>query len=216
VQGEKGKDHIILLAGHSWKVTSVDWTKRTVWVEPTRDHGKARWFGSGRSLAYELCQAIKRVLCETEMSTTMSKRGVDRINSLRDGLPAFDPAATTVERLERGRSRWWTFAGARANWLLGHAVQQQGPGMRIDDFYIEMKGTIPIAAMRERLQAVDFNGLSKTLMSSKAIDLKFWDAVPEKLLTSVFNSRLLDRESAERVATQALNFRTDDTPTELT
>jgi len=216
MQGGKGNDHILLLAGHSWKVTSVDWTKRTVWVEPTRDHGKARWFGTGRSLAYELCQAIKRVLCETEMSAALSKRGVERLNSLRERLPAFDPAGTTVERLERRGSRWWTFAGARANWLLGHAVQQQGAGMRIDDFYIEMKGTVPISAMPERLRAVDFDGLSKTLVSSKIIDLKFSDAVPENLLTSVVNSRLLDRASAERVSTQPFNAReTNDSPTRL-
>ena len=29
-----------------------------------------------------------------------------------------DLASTTIEHLEKGRSRWWTFAGAKANWLL--------------------------------------------------------------------------------------------------
>jgi ATP-dependent Lhr-like helicase len=205
VQGGKGKDHIILLAGHSWRVTSVDWTKRTVWVEPIRGHGKARWFGTGRSLAYEVCQAIKRVLCETEMSAALSKRGVERLHSLRDELPVFDPMGTTVERLEKGRTRWWTFAGARANWLLGYAVQQRGFSMRIDDFYVEMKGIIPIAAIRERLQTVEFEGLSKNLISSKAVDLKFRDAVPDDLLCSIVNSRVIDRESAERVSTQPVS-----------
>jgi hypothetical protein len=65
--------------------------------------------------------------------------------ALRDELPVFDPVGTTVERLETGRSRWWTFAGVKANWLLGHAVH---------DFYIEMKGTISIAAIRELLASI--------------------------------------------------------------
>lgn len=208
VQGEERKDHIILLAGHSWKVTSVDWTKRVVWVEPARGEGKAHWFGTERSLAYELCQAIKRVLCEAEMSTALSKRGADRLHSLCDGLPVFDPAGTTVERLATGRSRWWTFAGARANWLLGHALHRRGSSMRIDDFYIEMKGTMPIGAMREHLQTLELGGLSKTLMPSKAIDLKFRDAIPENLLASILNSRAFDLESAERVSTQPLSART--------
>lgn len=69
---------------------------------------------------------------------------------MRDGLPVFDPACTTVERLEAGRSRWWTFAGVRANWLLANAVRQRGSSVRIDDFYIEMKGAIAVAAMRDR------------------------------------------------------------------
>ena len=204
-QAEKGKEHIILLAGHSWKVTNVDWTKRTVWVEPVRGQGKARWFGTARSLGYELCQAIKRVLCEAEISTTLSKRGTDRLHSLREGLPVFDPAGTTVDRLEAGRSRWWTFAGARANWLLANAVRQRGSSIRIDDFYIEMKGAIAVAAILERLQTLNLDGLSKTLMSSKAIDLKFQDAVPENLLASIINGRVLDRDSAERVSMQPIS-----------
>jgi ATP-dependent Lhr-like helicase len=216
VQGDEGKDHIILLAGHSWKVTSVDWTKRTVWVEPVRGQGKARWFGTGRSLAYEVCQAIKRVLCESEMSAALSKRGMERLHSLREGLPVFDPAGTTVERLEVGRSRWWTFAGARANWLLANAVRQRGSSIRIDDFYIEMKGAIYVAAMREWLQTIELDGLSKTLISSKAIDLKFRDAVPQNLLASIVNSRALDRDSAERVLTQPVSSRaTSDSRTEM-
>jgi hypothetical protein len=60
------------------------------------------------------------------------------------------PTCTTVERLEAGRSRWWTFAGVRANWLLANAVRQRGSSVRIDDFYIEMKGAIAVAAMRDR------------------------------------------------------------------
>jgi ATP-dependent Lhr-like helicase len=205
VQGDEGKDHIILLAGHSWKVTSVDWAKRTVWVEPARSQGKAGWFGTGRSLSYEVCQAIKRVLCESEVSAVLSKRGIERLYSLREGLPVFDPAGTTVERLETGRSRWWTFAGARANWLVAYAVRQRGSSIRIDDFYIEIKGPIAVAAIRERLQTLDLDGLSKTLMSSKAIDLKFRDAVPENLLASIVNGRAIDRESAERVSTQPIS-----------
>ena len=98
---------------------------------------------------------------------------------MRDGLPVFDPACTTVERLEAGRSRWWTFAGVRANWLLANAVRQRGSSIRIDDFYIEMKGAIAVAGMRELLQTLNLDGPSKTLMSSKAIDVKFRDAVPE-------------------------------------
>ena len=155
--------------------------------DPIRLNGRTRGFGprhaasfgTERSLAYELCQAIKRVLCKAEMSTALSKRGADRLHSLCDGLPVFDPAGTTVERLATGRSRWWTFAGARANWLLWQALHRRGSSMRIDDFYIEMKGTMPIAAMRERLQTLKLGRLSKTLMPSKAIDLKFRDAVPE-------------------------------------
>ena len=101
--------------------------------------------------------------------------------------------------------RWWTFAGARANWLLANAARQRGSSIRIDDFYIEIKGPIAIAAIRERMQTLDLDGLSKALMFSKAIDLKFRDAVPENLLASIVNSRAIDRESAERISTQPIS-----------
>ena len=123
---------------------------------------------------------------------------------MRDGLPVFDPACTTVERLEAGRSRWWTFAGAKGNWLLGHAVRPPGSSMRIDDFYIEMKGTLPTATMQERLQTHEFS--SSVKMSAKAIALKFREAVPENLLMSIVNSRTIDRAAAERVSTQPVSI----------
>ncbi len=99
VQGREGKHHIILLAGHGWKVTSVDWTKRVVWVEPTRGQGKASWFGTGRSSSFGLCQAIKRVLSDDEMSPSLSKRGIQKLRALRDELPVLEAGKTTVERL---------------------------------------------------------------------------------------------------------------------
>ena len=68
-----------------------------------------------------------------------------------------------------------------------------------------MKGAIAVAAILERLQALDLDGLSKTLMSSKAIDLKFQDAVPENLLASIINVRVLDRYLAERVSMQPIS-----------
>src|SRR3954470_5832623 len=75
---------VILLAGHSWKVTSIDWKRRTVWVEPEAGEGKARWLGTSRSLPYELCHAIKRVLCLAEVTSALSKRGRDRLEHIQD------------------------------------------------------------------------------------------------------------------------------------
>jgi threonine synthase len=84
-------------------------------------------------------------------------------------------------------------------------MRQRGSSIRIDDFYIEMKGAIAVAAMRELLQTLNLDGPSKTLMSSKAIDVKFRDAVPENLLACIVNRRALDRESAERVSAQPVS-----------
>jgi ATP-dependent Lhr-like helicase len=151
-----------------------------------------------------VCQAIKRVLSGDEISQSLSKRGIQKLNELRDELPALEPGNTIVERLG-DRSRWWTFAGARANWLLAQAVRTEGAGVRVSDFYIEMKGIKAVGAMRERLKALNVEGLVKPTISSRAIDLKFRDAVPETLLASIVSSRAFDRESALRVLTHPIN-----------
>jgi threonine synthase len=99
--------------------------------------------------------------------------------------------------------------------LLANAVRQRGSSIRIDDFYIEMKGAISVTAILERLQTLNLDGLNRTLVSSKAIGLKFQDAVPENLLASIVNGRALDRDSAERVSMQPINVSAiNDSPIE--
>ena len=53
----------ILLGGRAWGVRDVDWNRRVVWVEPVDEPGKSRWSGAGRALSWEVCQAIRAVLC---------------------------------------------------------------------------------------------------------------------------------------------------------
>jgi ATP-dependent Lhr-like helicase len=55
-------NRLLLLAGRSWRVTEVEWSKRIVWLEPAREGGKARWMGGARSLGRDVCQAIRTVL----------------------------------------------------------------------------------------------------------------------------------------------------------
>ena len=99
---------------------------------------------------------------------------------MREELPELDLASTTIEHLEKGRSRWWTFAGAKANWLLANVARTPGTSIRIDDFYVEGKGPISVSTIKEALKTVDLHE-HYNLVSSKIIDLKFRDAVPEDL-----------------------------------
>jgi len=82
-------------------------------------------------------------------------------------------------------------------------MRQSGGSLRIDDFYIEKKGSMSISELRERMQALKFPELGINLAVSKAIDVKFKDAVPSSLLASLALSRALDRISAERVLAQS-------------
>src|SRR4051812_19737845 len=53
----------ILLGGRAWGVRDVDWNRKVVWVEPVDEPGRSRWAGSGGALSWNLCQAIRQVIC---------------------------------------------------------------------------------------------------------------------------------------------------------
>jgi ATP-dependent Lhr-like helicase len=113
LRGEDDMRPVLLLGGHSWHVTNVEWSRRIVWVEPAKTGGKAKWFGSSRALGFELCQAIKRVLADGDVHVALSKRATEKLSSLREAYPSVSTDGSTIEHTTDGRTRWWTFAGAR-------------------------------------------------------------------------------------------------------
>ena len=81
-------NRLLLLAGRSWRVTEVEWSKRIVWLEPAREGGKARWMGGARSLGRDVCQAIRTVLATgAPPIVTLSQRARAALSSLADELP---------------------------------------------------------------------------------------------------------------------------------
>lgn len=85
--GERN-ERLLLLAGRSWRVTDVDWSKRIVWLEPAAGGGKARWMGGARSLARDVCQGIRSVLADGPSPTvTLSRRAQAALQALTDEIP---------------------------------------------------------------------------------------------------------------------------------
>jgi ATP-dependent Lhr-like helicase len=83
VQQQRNGPTVLLLGGRSWKVTAVDWSKRTVSVEPTDDRGKSRWLGTSRWLGFEVCQAMRRVLLqEGDAQFGLSRRGGQQLEEV--------------------------------------------------------------------------------------------------------------------------------------
>lgn len=106
----------LLLAGRAWHISSVDWKRRKVQVEPSDAIGKVRFPGTGLPLSFELCQAIQRVAAGADPDATLTTRASERLASVRADLPGVRPGTTTLLNDERTDSvRWWTFAGLRAN-----------------------------------------------------------------------------------------------------
>lgn len=78
----------LLLAGKSWRITEVEWRRQTVWLEPTREGGTARWTGSGRTLSREIAQGILRALRQSASErTVISKRTRIELEQVSQNLP---------------------------------------------------------------------------------------------------------------------------------
>lgn len=187
---------VLLLGGRSWRVCSIEWNRRIVWVEPASEGGKSRWFGSSRALSFTVCQAIKRVLCDESGDSLLSRRAAARLSELREALPTLEQGKTTLERLPQGRYRWWTFAGGSANGVLGRCLPPDAVP-RSDDFMIEASGN---AVPGTELHAGSFTELVPG--DAVPIEIKFGDCLPEDLERRMEELRLLDIEGAKLAAAQ--------------
>lgn len=203
LQRRDDEPHILLLAGHGWKVTSIDWARRMVWVEPSRDQGKARWFGSSRVLSFPVCQAIKRVLCDAAAPVSLSRRAKQKLGDLLEELPPFDSEATPWSiYLLNHRTRWWTFGGGRVNGLLGAAIKAKHGGVRADDFFIQVKGKLSDQNANDVLNDFDLGDLTYRLVGHGGLEVKFADCLPAGPATSMALQRLFDHGTAAKVAAQ--------------
>ncbi len=190
----------VLLAGRSWKITSIDWNRRFAWVEPTDHHGRSRWFGTGRALGNELCRAMRDVATGTNPSgVTLTKRAQAGLADMRSELSFARPDVTSVV-IEPTRSRWWTWAGQRANATLADALGDLASS-RGDDLSI---GLDPERAsselIREQLTGLHSEALpTPGIAGDYASNMKFSDCLPDTLALEVARQRLIDPEGVQRV-----------------
>lgn len=190
----------VLLAGRSWKITSIDWTRRFAWVEPAEQHGRSRWFGSGRALSAELCDAMRDVAAGVDpQDLQITQRAVAGLADVRSAFPFARTGGTSVE-IGPTRARWWTWAGQRANNALGDALGDLAVS-RGDDLSIGLDpGRATMTAVRERLVELDPDRLPAPSAAREfANNMKFGDCLPESLALDVARQRLIDPAGVRRV-----------------
>jgi ATP-dependent Lhr-like helicase len=200
VQQQRDGPTVLLLGGRSWKVTAVDWSKRTVSVEPTDDRGKSRWLGTSRWLGFEVCQAMRRVLLhEGDAELGLSKRGTQQLDEVRDLITAPErQGSLLLEHLPSGRLRWWTFAGGAVNSALALRFEEQG-SVRIDDLWVETGPDVSMARVFQ-LPAHPVARAAFTTNLAERADLKFSVCLTQEQLFAVVACRSLDEENLRRLA----------------
>ena len=120
--GKQEGSRVLLLGGRAWRVTHIDWQRKVAHVEMSEAPGRSRWKGAGQGLSYRLCQAIKRVLATDDSRPCWSQRARTQIETIRGEFPWLTVDASAVVTGPDGDTKWWTFAGQKANAALAPAL----------------------------------------------------------------------------------------------
>lgn len=181
--GERA-DQLLLLAGRSWRVTDVDWSKRIVWLEPAAGGGKACWMGGTRSLGREVCQGIRSVLADgASPGVTLSRRARTALQRLTDEIPMSSGKGFVMARWDGAPIQTWTFAGTRANRTLARQASTGGSRVRFDALRVQA----PVVALPITLpQRIDLTGDEIAAFQET---IKFADCVPRPLLSRTIVAR---------------------------
>lgn len=187
--GEK-QNRLILLAGKSWRITDVDWKRKTVSLEPAKEGGKARWTGSGRTLSREIAQGIFRALRQgTGESAVISKRARLEIDQVIEDLPdTGNNLSMAITRNDAGGARLWTFGGTRANRSIAKQIQSLVEVRRVDAIGLDLKTPIDPGELSADLLASALH-FSDEEIKDLAKPIKFSECLPVSLLLQIIRMR---------------------------
>lgn len=178
------ENRLILLAGRSWRVTGIEWSRKTVWLEPAKEGGKARWMGSSRSLSREICEGIRTVLADGAPDMVMlSQRGNAALQFLRDDLSISPGRHYISSRPDDAMVRTWTFAGTRANRTLARRASAGRAKVKFDALSVQAPLSLLTPAWTEPLVLTDNE------VSLFAESIKFSACLPRNLLEQTILAR---------------------------
>jgi ATP-dependent helicase Lhr and Lhr-like helicase len=187
-----GGPSVLLLGGRSWLVTHLDWSRRLAYVEPTQLEGRSRWGGSSGALHFALCRAIRRVVASGRCATDLTLRAKKRLTNLSERFAWVDDESTVIVR--DGDARWWTFAGLRANAVLGAALGPlASPQARPDNLSIPLQRDASLRAVVAQLESLDSASAAMAPVTDDGLlGLKFSACVPLGLARRMLERRLAD------------------------
>ncbi|MEV4501933.1 DEAD/DEAH box helicase [Streptomyces klenkii] len=193
----------LLLAGRSWQVTFIDWARRRAFVEPVEDGGIAKWQGSeARGLSYVLTRAMRDVLLGADPDVRLTRRAIAALAELRmDRAPHEVHPAGTLLVHDADATRWWTWAGYRANATLAATLGNLAdPVQRPTDTHIRLRQDLSPADWKTARAELP-NSLTLPTVDPRAVrGLKFSVALPPRIATSTLAERLADLDGALAVA----------------
>jgi len=199
VPGQGGGPAVISLGGRSWKVTDVDWRRRTVSVLPTEGGGRSRWLGTGRPMSSVVANAAERVVAGTQPGCRLSRRAEAALEQIRMRLEFVDGSALPLVADGEGRVALWGFAGGAA--MASIASGLNGLGVRVtafDDFSVTVKARDP-SELASAMDAIDPRAVHPRLPDNIEEALKFGLCLPDPITLGVLEGRTSDPGAVAKV-----------------
>lgn len=179
------RQRLLLLAGRSWLVKEIEWSKRTVWLEPAKEGGKARWMGGARSLSRSVCQGIRAALFDgTSPAVHLSQRARLELAALVEEL-AISGGASFMSKVDGGQVRTWTFAGTKENRTYARSAANGGARVKFDALSVQASAV----ALDTALRGGTISDLTIEEQKAFAEGIKFASAVTPQLLCQTILAR---------------------------
>ncbi|MFJ7409430.1 DEAD/DEAH box helicase [Streptomyces sp. NPDC098077] len=201
----------LLLAGRSWQVTYIDWSRRRCFVEPVDGGGKARWGGVGlsRTSSHALTRAAREVMLGATPRVAFTRRADGALDQLRaKGEELVDPAGTVLLRGGRDTNvRWWTWAGYKANATLAATLASvSDPLQRPTDMYVRLREDLTPQEWH-RAKSETGERLCLPVVDPRALHgLKFNAALPPRLAEATLSARMADLDGAAAALGEPVRF----------
>lgn len=202
---DPGQPRTLLLAGRTWRVTEIDWRRRTVNVVEFVGEGRSRWSGGTPATSFELAWASRAVLLDADPPVDVSRRAAVALARIRSERSLEVDSGGVVLEIGSAEKVWWTFAGTRANESLAAALQAKGIDASAGAESVVATELDPVT-IRDLAQASEMEFL--TTIDANALEgLKFSTALPMDLATLTLQERRSDPERARQVASGVLVIR---------
>ncbi|WP_329194507.1 DEAD/DEAH box helicase [Streptomyces sp. NBC_01435] len=203
----------LLLAGRSWQVTYIDWSRRRCFVEPVDGGGKARWGGAGlsRTGSHALTRAAREVLLGETPPVAFTRRAESALGQVREkAAELVHPDASVLVRGGRDTNvRWWTWAGYKANATLAASLGTAAdPLQRPTDTYVRLREDITLQEWKQAKSDAAGHLCLPSVAPRALHGLKFSAALPARLAEATLAARLADLSGAAQALREPSRFTT--------
>lgn len=189
--GSPDPDRVLLiaLAGRSWKVETIDWRRRRLYVEPIDKPAKTRWGFLGPGFGSAVSEGMRQVLLGSDPGgvrlTDRAKAGIESLRLDKEVTVSPDSRVILEHRGANGGGEWWTWAGDAHNTQVIAALAETGV-VRSDQVarhdVIGLSGSFDSREVRARVEEVMALPVGGRPLPAMSVDdargLKFSEALP--------------------------------------